>query len=223
MGKCGKETTMALRIEIVSDFVCPYCWLGKKRLEAALALRPDLQAELVWRPFELDPNVPDGGVPYLEFMRGIFGRGDAADARREQGWAGLAAAGREHGAEYRFHDIEVRPNTLDAHRLMRWAQDEGQGDAVAEALFAANFRDGLDIGDAETLAAIAQDAGMDAASVRARLLSGEDREAVRAEEDTFRNMGVSGVPTFILDRRLALSGAHDPQLLAQAMDRALAA
>ena len=214
---------MALHIEIVSDFVCPYCWLGKKRLEAALALRPDLEAELAWRPFELDPNVPDGGVPYLEFMRGIFGRGEAADARREQGWAGLTAAGREHGAEYHFHDIKVRPNTLDAHRLMRWAQDEGEGDAVAEALFAANFRDGRDIGDAETLAAIARDAGMDGDAVHARLQSGADREAVRAEEDIFRRMGVTGVPTFILDRRLALSGAHDPQLLAQAMDRALAA
>lgn len=214
---------MALRIEIVSDFVCPYCWLGKKRLEAALRLRPDLEAQMIWRPFELDPGVPEGGVPYLDFMRGIFGRTAEADARREQAWAGLAAAGREAGAEYRFHDIATRPNTLDAHRLMRWAQEEGKGDAIAEALFAANFRDGRDIGDAETLAGIAGAAGMDANIVRGWLAGDDDKAEVQAEEDAFRRMGVTGVPTFILDRRLALSGAQDPRVLVQAMDQALAA
>lgn len=214
---------MTLRIEIVSDFVCPYCWLGKKRLEAALRLRPDLDAQLIWRPFELDPSVPQGGVPYLEFMRGIFGAAPEAEARREQAWAGLTAAGAEAGAEYRFADIRTRPNTLDAHRLMRWAQEEGKGDAVAEALFAANFRDGRDIGDAETLAAIAAAAGMDSGAVRDWLAGDDDKEEVRAEEDLFRRGGVTGVPTFIIERRLALSGAQDPRVLIEAMDRALAA
>ncbi len=214
---------MTVRIEIVSDFVCPYCWLGKKRMEAALRLRPDVQAVTVWAPFELDPDTPEGGVPYLDYMRGIFGGGDEAGARREQAWAGLAEAGRAVGAEYHFDRIAIRPNTLNAHRLMRWAQIAGAGDAVAEALFAANFRDGRDIGDAAVLSEIAQAAGMDAAAVRARLDSDEDRDAVRAEEAAFRDMGVRGVPTFIIDRRVGLSGAQDPQVLAQAMDRALAA
>ncbi len=219
----GREADMDVRIEIVSDFVCPYCWLGKKRLEAALALRPDVRAALVWRPFELDPAVPAGGVPYLDFMRGLFGVTPEADARREQAWAGLAEAGRAVGADYRFHDIKTRPNTLDAHRLVRWAAGENKANDVADALFAANFRDGRDIGGIETLSAIAGEAGMDGAAVRARLQSDEDKGAVRAEEDQFRRMGVTGVPTFIIERRVALSGAQDPQILAQAMDRALAA
>lgn len=215
---------MALRIEIVSDFVCPYCWLGKKRLDQTLARRADSPGvELIWRPFELDPNVPAGGLPYLEFMRGIFGRTEEAETRREQAWAGLAEAGRAVGADYRFHDIKIRPNTLDAHRLMRWAQEEGRGDSLAEALFAANFRDGRDIGDADTLAAIAEGAGMDGETVRGWLASDDDKAEVRAEEESFRHMGVTGVPTFIIARRLALIGAQEPDVLARAMDQALAA
>src|SRR5690606_14184753 len=190
--------------ELISDFVCPYCWLGKKRLEAALAARPDIDAQIVWRPYELDPRTPEAGVPYLDFMRALFGSRPEDDARREAGWAAITEQGRAVDADYRFHDIRMRPNTLNAHRLSQWAQEDGKGGAVAEALFAANFRDGRDIGDIETLADIAEAAGMDRAATLARLYSDEDKAEIHAQEDLFRRMGVSGVPTFIIDRRFGL-------------------
>lgn len=220
---------MTLTIEIVADFVCPYCWLGERQLAAALAKRPDLDARTVWRPFELDHRIPEAGVPYLDFMRGLFGDSPEAEARREQSWAALTEAGAKVGAEYRFGDITIRPNTLNAHRLTRWAQAEGKGDACASALFQAVFRDGRDIGDIPTLVAIAGEIGMEAASrdgddgLAARLAGDEDRDEVRIEEASFQRMGVTGVPTFILDRRMALVGAQDPSVIVQAFDRALAA
>jgi len=208
---------MTLRIDIVSDVVCPWCWLGKKRLEAALD-QSGLEAEITWRPYELDPAVPDAGLPYKDYMKAKFGGGpdDRFTAMREH----LEAAAPDAGITFRFDALTVRPNTLDAHRLIRWAQGQGRGDAVVEALFRAYFDELRDIGDAGVLADIGQSAGLDRAILDKMLASDRDRGAVREEEDYFRSLGVSGVPTFIFEGTHGVSGAQEPEVLADVMKKA---
>ncbi|MCG8441100.1 MAG: DsbA family oxidoreductase [Caulobacterales bacterium] len=202
----------SVRLDIVSDVVCPWCWLGKKRLEAALAAEPDITVDVRWRPFQLDPTLPAEGMPYRDYMRAKFA-GLAGDDRFAPMRAHLEAAGADYGIAFRFGDIAIRPNSFNAHRVMTWAQEAGLADPMAEALFAAFFRDLRDIGDVETLADIAGEVGLDRADIAARLASDRDVEAVRREETRFRELGVSSVPTFIADGRRAVVGAHEPETL----------
>jgi predicted DsbA family dithiol-disulfide isomerase len=179
-----------VRIDIVSDFVCPWCYIGKRNVDA-LRRRADIETR--WHPYLLHPDLPPGGIGRAELMRAKFGDETRA---RELGLA-VEDAANAAGLYLRLDAIEHIPDTRDAHRVMRWAAGQGVADALAERLFAAHFVDGRDIGDHDVLAALAGDSGLDTALVRELLAGDADRNAVQAEADRARAGGISGVPTVI--------------------------
>jgi predicted DsbA family dithiol-disulfide isomerase len=198
-----------VRLDVVSDVVCPWCWLGKRRLDAALATLDDLEVELTFRAFQLDPDVPKAGVDYRAYMTAKFG--DLS--RIEAGQTHLTDTGAALGMTYRFAEIPNRPNTLDAHRLIRWATGQGKGPDAVEALFRAHFEELKDVGDAAALADIADAIGMDRALVTELLGSDRDVDEIRKEETFFRELGITGVPTFIANGRTAVQGAQESETL----------
>jgi len=207
-----------ITIDVVSDAVCPWCYLGQKRLDQALAAAPEIEASVRWRPYQLDPAIPAEGLDRKAYMEAKFGDTGRLEAAHER----LIALGLEAGIAFAFDRIEVAPNTLDAHRLIRWAAGSGDADVqgkVVRRLFKAYFEDGRDIGRPEILVGIAGDAGMDAALVETLLATDADRDAVRGEIETARRMGVTGVPCFLLDGRYAVVGAQDTAVLADAIRR----
>lgn len=200
-------------IDIISDFVCPWCYIGKRHLDA---LRAEAEIEMHWHPYFLNPDVPPGGVDRAAMMVAKFG---SVERARELGRA-VEDAARQAGLFLDLGVVKRVPNTADAHRLMRWAAGQGVADALAERLFAAHFADGRDIGDADVLADLAAAAGLDRALV-AELLAGDaDREVVRTQADHARTIGISGVPTMVFDRRLAVVGAQPVEALRQALVQA---
>jgi predicted DsbA family dithiol-disulfide isomerase len=202
-------------IDIISDFVCPWCYIGKRHLDA---LRAEAQIETRWHPYLLHPEMPPGGMDRAELVRAKFG---SAERAKELGRS-VEAAAREAGLYLELGKARRVPDTRDAHRLMRWASGQGVADALAEALFAAYFIDGRDIGDAEILADLGASVGLDRAVV-AKLLAGDaDREAVQAQADHARAIGVSGVPTLVFDRKLAVVGAQPVEALRDAAAQAAA-
>lgn len=207
-----------IEIDIVSDVICPWCLIGKRRLEAALALRPDSVGTIRWRPFQLNPDMPREGVARTEYVETKFGGPEGAKRVYDR----IRAAGADDGIDFRFEDIVRTPNTVDAHCLIHWAAEAGRQDAVVEALFRAYFMEGRDIGDRATLAAIAGEAGLDAEAAAAMLADGTGEAEVQAETEAAYRSGVSGVPCFILDGKYALSGAQPAEVLADAFDRVLA-
>jgi len=202
-----------MHIDIVSDVICPWCFIGKRRMEKALAdLAGEFEVEVSWLPFQLNPDMPSDGMPRAEYRRAKFGsveRGRSLDAR-------VAAEGRGEGIAFAFDRIARTPNTQAAHRLIALAQMQGRGNAVVAALFRAYFEEALDVGDAAVLAGIAE----------AQSVSGWPGQADAGEvaglEDSMRALGISAVPTFILARKLGVSGAHPPESLAQAIRQAMA-
>jgi len=211
-------TQPALTIDVVSDVVCPWCYLGKRRLEQALTLTPDREITVRWRPFRLDPTIPAEGIDRETYLTRKFGSLEAvADSHRR-----LTEMGRAEGIAYRFDAITRAPNTVNAHRLVHWAAAEDRQDAMVERLFAAYFSEGLDVGDDDVLARLAGEAGLDG-DIAARLAGQEDRDAVTAEVENAYRIGVSGVPCFILDRRYAVVGAQSAEVLVEAMTQAAAA
>jgi predicted DsbA family dithiol-disulfide isomerase len=195
---------VSTRLDIISDPVCPWCYLGAANLMSALATRPEHPFEIRWRPFQLNPDMPPEGMDRKAYVTAKFGGEGQIDAMN----ARLEAMGAEAGIAFRFERIARSPNTLDAHRLIRWAGAEGVQTRAAMALFRRYFEAGEDISDAGVLEAAAGEAGMDGAVV-ARLLEGDaDRAEVRAEVEEFRAMGVTGVPTFVIGGRHAVSGAQ---------------
>lgn len=203
----------AVTIDIVSDAVCPWCFLGKRRLEAALAEIGEAQAIVRWRPFQLDETIPEGGVDRAAYMAKKFPNAAQLAGAHER----LTSLGSEQGIAFDFDAIKRSPNTLDAHRLARWAEQEGLQNYVIERLFRAYFEQGRDVGDRETLVQIAASAGMDAEATRAALASERDVAETRDEIAHWRRAGVNGVPFFIFDGRLALSGAQPVETFAAAM------
>lgn len=210
-----------LNIEIVSDFVCPWCFIGLRRLSAAIDLVrrdvPGFACRKRWRPFFLNPNTPPEGEPYLPFLEHKFGSRQRVDAL----FANVRQAGAAYGLEYAFEKIQVRANTLDAHRLVHWAQSQGDAEALVERLFVGQFQRGENVGDRATLCAIAAEVGMEARTVAAYLASGMDTAQVRRQERESRASGVSSVPTFLVDSRHVVVGAEDPAILARAIRQAL--
>jgi len=208
-----------LVIEIASDVICPWCYIGKRRLEKALALLDgEVQPEIRWLPFQLNPEMPKEGIPRTEYRTAKFGsieRARGLDAR-------VAKEGEGEGIAFAFERMERTPNTVAAHQLIDLAQrqaaedakKQGLGTAVVDALFKAYFEDARDIGDAAVLAEIAAGAGVSGWPQQA------DGPTVAALEEDVRNLGISAVPTFILDRKLGVSGAHPPEALAQAIREA---
>ncbi|MEP7329194.1 MAG: DsbA family oxidoreductase [Betaproteobacteria bacterium] len=215
----------ALTIDVVSDVVCPWCYIGKRRLEEALAqlrvAEPDLPVEVRWHPFQLNPDLPPEGADRQQYLERKFG----GPQRAKEIYARVEAAGTTVGIPFAFDAIERQPNTLLAHRLIAWAQSrpEGNADALVESLFAAYFIDGLYLGDPEVLVARAQAAGFDPDDARALLASHELAEAVEGADRRARELGVSGVPFFIMDGKTAVSGAQEAATLLEAIAQARSA
>ena len=199
-------------IDVVSDVVCPWCYLGKRRLDAAL--KQETGVEVRWRPFQLDPTIPTEGLDRQSYMRAKF----RDEARIADIHARLKALGEEAGIAFDFAAIRRSPNTLDAHRLIRFASEAGKADAVVERLFADYFERGRDIGDPAVLAEAARDCGL--GEIAERLASEVGAREVQGEIAEAQRMGVEGVPFFIFASKFAVSGAQSEQVLAQALAQA---
>lgn len=207
-----------ISVDLVSDPVCPWCWLGLRYWRAARELTAEIPVDTVLRPYQLDASVPQGGVPYRDYMRSKFS-GDASE-RYKLMRAHLEAAGPAVGIVFNFDQIERRPNTLDAHRMIRWAQGQELGLDAADAVHRAFFEERRDIGDRTVLSEIAEEIGLDAGLVGELLSTDRDADAVLREEQFYRSLGVQGVPCFIFNGRFAVSGAEDPEHLAGAIRKA---
>ena len=213
---------MPLTIDVVSDVVCPWCFIGKRHLDKALtewrAEHPDSEVTVNWHPFFLNPDTPEGGEPYRPFLEKKFGGPQGL----AEIWQRVREAGKPAGVDFAFEKIELRANTLLAHRLIHYAQkiDSNNAAKLIEALFAAQFLDGRHVGDRAILAEIAGACGFDAAAVKAYLDGDEDAEAVKADADQSRRMGINGVPFFVFNQKLAASGAQPPEALLGVMRQA---
>ncbi len=205
-------------IEIVSDTICPWCYLGKRRLERALAARPEVSAAVHWLPFELNPDMPAAGVDHTAHLAAKFGSVEAVQAARQR----LVELGAAEGIAYRFDRIRVSPNTRASHALVHAAAAIGRQDALQEALFCAYFVEGLDIGDLQTLVDIGARHGLDPVAIRRRLESREDWGFIEAEAARARQAGVSGVPFFVFDGRYAISGAQEVATFERVLDEVVA-
>jgi predicted DsbA family dithiol-disulfide isomerase len=208
-----------LRIDIFSDVICPWCFLGKRHLELAMKDHADAVFEVHWRPYMLNPDTPPEGVSRADYFRKRFGSNpsplDAAHAR-------LAELGAKVGIRFAFDRAERIPNTVAAHAVIRWASDRKLEGVVVERLFSAYFTEGRDLGDRETLADIAGEAGLDRREAIERLEREADFEAVREDADSARRGGIEGVPFYVFAERLAVSGAQPPDVLSDVIERAVA-
>jgi predicted DsbA family dithiol-disulfide isomerase len=204
-----------ITIDVVSDVICPWCFLGKRRLDKALSLIPEVNAEIMFRPFFLDPTIPADGLNRHEYMAAKFG-----EERLKTIHDPLIKAGEEDGVPFHFENIMRTPNTMDAHRLLRWAKIEGKQPEIAEALFMAYWSDGRDVGDHEVLADIAATHGMNREKILNALGTDQDKSEVSAETTQARQIGVTGVPTYIINRKYGVVGAQSAELLAEQIKKA---
>jgi predicted DsbA family dithiol-disulfide isomerase len=207
-----------LHIDFIADVVCPWCFIGWRRLEAALALRPDVEAEVLWRPYQLDPSIPEEGVDRHAYMAAKFG---SDPDRRAAMLEALNASAAEVGLELKLADIPISPNTNAAHRLIRWAQGAGVQRQVLEAVMAAYFIELKDIGDPVVLADIAASNGMERTTILQLLAEDVDKEAVGREHMMAVQAGVTGVPFMVFGGKVAAVGAEAPERLVLAIDKAL--
>lgn len=206
-----------MEIDIFSDTICPWCFIGKRRLERALQERPQLDLTLRWRAFQLNPDMPAEGMERGHYLEVKFGGAVNANAVYDQ----VRAAGDSEGIAFAFDKMTRTPNTIDSHRLIRFAGGKERQDQVVQALFDAYFLRAEDIGDPEVLIAASITAGLDPEETRAFLASGAIANEIRAEDESARRAGISGVPCFIFNGRHALAGAHPPEVLFQLFDLAL--
>ena len=206
MSSKAADATM-ISIDLFADLICPWCYIGKRRLEEALAIRPDIRVEIEWHGFQLNPMMPHDGMNRSDYLSLKFGNPD--NARRL--YENIEGVGQQAGIAFNFERIAVTPNTINAHRLIRLAGQYGVQNDVVERLFAAYFIDGENIGDIMTLASIGDAAGIDRETAQTFLESGEDIEAVKSDDMQARQLGIQGVPFFILDRQYAVSGAQESE------------
>ena len=206
-----------MRIDIISDVVCPWCFIGKRRLEMALATRPEIEPAITWRPFQLNPDMPEEGMPRAEYIASKFG--DSSHSRRIH--QTIAEAGATVGIEFAFDRIRRSPNTRSAHRLIRLATKQGRGDALVDRLFSGYFLEGRDIGHIATLAEIAGESGIDPAEAAAFLASRAEREEIVAEDRNARRLGINAVPCYIFAGQYAVSGAQEPEFFLPVFDLVL--
>lgn len=204
-----------IAVDVVSDVMCPWCYIGKRRLERAIAAMAGTTVDVRWRPFQLDPSIPPGGIAREEYLTKKFGSSEKV--KEIQG--PVIAAGALEGIEFRFDLIRRSPNTLDAHRLLRWSYAEGVQGMVAERLFHLYFIEGADVGDKEVLLSAARDCGMKDDMVGQQLATGAERDQVEEEIAQAARMGVTGVPTFVIGGRYAVVGAQDARYIAGAIAR----
>jgi len=205
-----------MKIDIIVDTICPWCYVGKKRFERALSIRPQLDLQIGWRAFQLNPRMPAEGMDRRDYVSEKFGGMDRARAVH----GSLAQAGAEEGIDFNFSNIERTPNTIHSHRLVRHAAEHGLQTPIISAVFDAYFLDGKDIGEPDILADVAASAGLDREQTLAFLQSGLDTETIVAEDELARRLGVNGVPCFIVNRKYAVSGAQSAEVLVQVFDLA---
>ena len=203
-----------LQIEVVHDLVCPWCYLGVRRLFRTMRRRPDLLFDLTWRPFLLNPDMPRVGMTRSDYVIRKFGGED----RARRLYASITEIGDAEGVCFRFDRIRRTPSSVDAHRLIRWASRLGRSTEVAEALFAAHFTDGYDIGDHAVLRVIAGSCGLDANQAGAFLRSDDDVDAVHADNLRAHRLGINGVPCFVVAGRHAIAGAQEPDVIERLLD-----
>jgi len=206
-----------LAIEVVHDLVCPWCYLGLRRLMRTLRRRPDLLYDLTWRPFLLNPDMPRAGMARADYIVRKFGGEDRA--RRLYG--SITEIGRTEGIEFRFERIRRTPCSVEAHRLVRWAAGTGRATELVEALFAAHFTDGRDIGDLSVLADIAVSCGADLNEVELFLHGDAETEMVHTENLRAHRLGINGVPCFVIGGRHAIAGAQESEVIERLLDVAV--
>jgi predicted DsbA family dithiol-disulfide isomerase len=207
------STAKPLQIDIVSDVVCPWCYIGKRRIDNALAQIPDVPVEVRWRPFFLNPWVPREGIAREQYLETKFGSVDAYKSIAVR----VAAAAAEEGLTYNTDRITRQPNTIDCHRLIHWAERDGKAAQMKQRLMELYFRDGGDLTDVNVLVQAAADCGLDADDVRQRLSTDQDVDLISAQAKDASDRGISGVPTFVLGNKYAISGAQPADQLAQAI------
>lgn len=203
-------------VDIVSDTICPWCYIGKRRFERALDLSGRNDVALSWRPFQLNPDMPPEGMTRDDYVRAKFGGGD----RPRQIYQAIAESGREAGIEFQFSKIKRTPNTILSHRLVHWAAKQERQEEVVAMLFKAYFEEGLDIGDLDTLVDCAVRAGIDGIRTQRFLASDEGRQEVVASDVYARRLGINGVPCFIVNRKYAVSGAQPPSAFVEVFNLA---
>jgi predicted DsbA family dithiol-disulfide isomerase len=197
-----------MKIDIYADVVCPWCYVGEKRLEKALRSRPDLEVERRWRPFQLRPEMPAGGVPWRPFALEKFG----GEENMRRAFTRVAAAGEPDGARFDFDRVASAPNTVDAHRLILHAARRGGEWPMADALFRGYFAEGRDLNDAEVLTAMAADAGLDPDETRAYLAGDSGTQDVWKSQQVAAGLGIGGVPFYVIDDRYAVSGGQPAEV-----------
>jgi len=205
-------------IDVSFDLICPWCYIGKRRLQRALGLRPALQAELNWRPFMLNPLMPPDGMDHMSYLLNKFG----SEARVRRLLGALEVTGQSEEIPFKFDDIQQTPNTQNAHRLVHYSGDFGHGEPIVEALFRAYFVEGRDIGDLDELSAIGRSVGLDGLALETYLESSVDVDWVQEQNQVTHRRGVNGVPCYIINGEMALQGAHPAEVLARLLDAAAA-
>ncbi len=206
---------MTLPIDMVSDVVCPWCFIGKRRLEKAIALRPDIPVEVRFRPYFLNPWVPREGMSREQYLTTKFGSPDRYRAIAQR----VASAAAAEGLTYALDKIVRQPNTLDCHRLILWAGESGNAASMKQRLMELYFGQGGDLSDRDVLVEAAAGCGLDGELMRNRLAGEEDIERIESEANSAKAAGIDGVPCFILGGVIAVQGAQTPEHLAQAIDR----
>jgi len=205
-----------LAIEVVFDFVCPWCYLGVQRMAFLLARRQDLAVDLIWRPFLLNPDMPRGGMSRADYMIRKFG----AEDRARRLYCSIAELGAAEGIVFNFSSIRRTPSSVDAHRLVRLAAQFGAADRLVQAIFRAHFVEGQDIGSQQVLLGLAVAQGMDLLSTQSFLASNEGTEFVHAENLHAHRLGINGVPCFLIDNDHAIAGAQESEVLERLIDLA---
>ena len=205
-----------MKIDIISDTVCPWCFIGKRRLERALAMRPNITAEITWHPFQLNPEMPPDGIERQIYLKAKFG----SPERAKDIYRAVDQASVGEKLDLQLDDIKRMPNSLQSHRLLHYARRHDKQDVVAENLFQSYFFYGIDIGSIAHLIKIAAESGLDGEDVRSYMESSEDIELVRDHDIQSRKLGVSGVPCFIIAEEYAISGAQESEVFLQVFDAA---
>jgi predicted DsbA family dithiol-disulfide isomerase len=212
------ETAKPVRIDVVSDVVCPWCFIGKRRLEKALALTPEIPVDVYYHPYFLNDWIPREGITRTDYLIKKFGSVDAYRGNATR----VAEAAAQEGLTYAIDKIARQPNTLDSHRLIHWASKRGKSAEMKQRLMDLYFTEGADLSDPEVLVRAAADVGLDPDAVRPLLASEEDVEEITMAANAAKEAGINGVPTFIIDGRYAVSGAQAPETLAQVIRKAVA-
>ncbi len=208
----------AITVDIVSDVMCPWCYIGKRRFEKALAMKPDVAVDIRWRPFQLDHTIPPEGVDRQEYLSKKFGGAE----RASEIYSTVSSAGEAENIPFAFELIKRSPNTLNAHRLIRWAVTPGLQYEMVERLFQLYFIEGANIGDRDVLLGAAEDVGLDLEIVTELYDTEADMDLVRGEVALAQQLGISGVPCFIVNNRYAVMGAEQPEVIVSALERAAA-